>query len=567
MNRATTGLHEPTLAASAIEVDRLGYTFPGRDQPTLVDLSFSLPAGSWTVVAGRTGSGKSTLLRALAGLIPQYARGTMSGAVRWFGRDTRTLATADAARFVGLVLQSPDDQICTSTVEAELAFGLENLNLPVEEIRLRIAEIAEQFGLNPFRHVPTPYLSGGWKQRLVLAAIEAMRPRILICDEPLSRLDPRAASAFIAELRLLRAAGMTIVVAEHRLEELLPEADRLLLLEGGRLAADIDATDIPRATAALRTVGLVEPEAWTIAGLKGNVSQSRRRPPTTIAQSDRLRTAKTAETVLAVRGLTYRYPSGEPVWSDVSFEISRGERIALVGPNGAGKSTLMNLLAGLLDPTGGRIDWNVNDKSTLPTVLVPQRAELTLVHRTVAEELAYGPRQIGLKPAVVAERVQLMANLFALEELLTETPQALSQGQRVRTAIAAALATSPRLLLLDEPTTGQDGPMIVRMMELLSRCVGTPGGPEALLFSTHDLATAVRYADRIFVLAEGKLLQTGTPADLLADPSLMQRAELRSSAVWDFRREHGLHSFDVTGLIAEFLARQLQAGDPSRSDA
>lgn len=511
-----------TDAANAIEVAGLGYTFPGRDRPTLADISFTLPAGSWTVVAGRTGSGKSTLLRALAGLIPHYARGRMAGAVSWFGRDTRTFTNSEAAGTVGLVLQSPDDQICTSSVEAELAFGLENLNLPVDEIRRRIDEISACFGLTPLRHVPTPHLSGGWKQRLVLAAIEAMAPRILICDEPLSRLDSRAAAELLAELKRLRAAGLTIVTAEHRLEEMLPEADRLLIVDEGRLTADIDARSTTRATAALQSAGLLA--AATPAMTKPTAAQEL--------------PASGNDTVVAATGLAYRYPDGASVWRDLSFVIGRGERIAIVGPNGAGKSTLMNLLAGLIRPTSGRVAWTATSlhRSAAPaTVLVPQRAELTLVNRTVADELAYGPRQSSLPAAVVAERVQLMASLFALEPLLAEPPQALSQGQRVRTAIAAALATAPRLLMLDEPTTGQDGPMIVRMMELLSLCVGTVGGPEALLFSTHDLATAVRYADRVFVVAEGKLLRACTPTELLDDAALMQRAELRRPPRLDTR--------------------------------
>lgn len=509
MSRAS----RPNEAVPAIEVARMGYTFPGRSCPTLKDISFSLPAGSWTVVAGRTGSGKSTLLRALAGLIPRYSRGTMAGAVRWFGHDTRTFSTSAAAAEVGLVLQSPDDQICTSTTEAELAFGLENLNLPVDEIRRRIDDVAARFGLDAFRAVPTPQLSGGWKQRLILAAIEAMRPPILICDEPLSRLDQRAAAAFIAELRMLRTAGLTIVTSEHRLDELLPEADRLLTFDAGRLVDDVELRDAPRTTAALRRAGVID-ETTSVGALLPDS-----------------RSAEKRQTVVAANGLSFRYRDGVETWRDVSFAIGRGERIAVVGPNGAGKSTLMNLLAGLMRPTSGRVEWlspNEAKHATGPnTVLVPQRAELTLVCESVGAELAYGPRQSGLAASEIAERVQAAASSFGLETVLGEPPQALSQGQRVRTAIAAAFATAPRLLMLDEPTTGQDSPTIRSIMEVLSRSVGNVDGPAALLFSTHDLATAVRYADRVFVVAEGTLVRACTPSELLADDALMQRAELR----------------------------------------
>jgi energy-coupling factor transporter ATP-binding protein EcfA2 len=497
---------------TAIEVAGFAYAYPGRTRATLSDVSFALPAGSWTVVAGRTGSGKSTMLRALAGLIPRYSRGTMSGAVRWFGRDTRTFSTPEAASEVGLVLQSPDDQICTSTVEAELAFGLENLNLPVDEIRRRIADVVARFGLDAWLSTPTPQLSGGWKQRLVLAAIEAMGPRILICDEPLARLDQRAATAFIAELRALRAAGLTIVTAEHRLDELLPEADRLLTFDAGRLTHDVDLRDASATDAALRS-----------AGLRNQV----------VAKSAVVGVAKAlpqAEPIVAAYDIAFGYRESAKLWRDVSFAIHRGERIAIVGPNGAGKSTLMSLLADLIRPTTGRVEWGPPDErkySAPNTVLVPQRAELTLVCATVRDELAYGPKQSGLSAAMTAERVQATAGLFVLESLLDEPPQALSQGQRVRTAITAAFATAPRLLMLDEPTTGQDAPMIRSIMELLSRAVAAGEAPEAMVFSTHDLATAVRYADRVFVVAGGTLVRACTPDELLADAALLEQAELR----------------------------------------
>jgi energy-coupling factor transporter ATP-binding protein EcfA2 len=500
------------VGVPAIEVVDFGYTFPGRTEPTVRDVSFSLPTGSWTVVAGPTGSGKSTLLRALAGLIPQTSRGAMVGAVRWFGCDTRAYSISEAAVEVGLVLQSPDDQICTTTVEGELAFGLENLNLPVDEIRRRIEATAARFGLDVFPRTPTTELSAGWKQRLVLAAIEAMGPRILICDEPLSRLDPRAAETLLSELRRLRAAGMTIVTAEHRLEHLLPDADRVLVFDQGRLVDDLDPRDAARTVPALQARGLVLP-----------LEDPTQQPWPSLAISQ-------PQEVVAVQDLSFHYPDAKPIWSEVTFRIARGERIALLGPNGAGKSTLMAVLAGLLRPMAGRIKWRSRDEETKrlqpDTVLVPQRAELTLVSRTVAAELAYGPWQSGLDRYAIAERVKLMAERFALADLLAEPPQALSQGQRVRTAIAAAAATSPRLLMLDEPTTGQDGAMIAKIMETLSECIGREGEPEALLFSTHDLATAVRYADRVFVVAEGKLLAACTPRELLANEALMRRADL-----------------------------------------
>ena len=487
---------DPTLAQAAspmIAVQRLGYTFAGRDRPTIDDVSFSLPGGSWTVVAGPTGSGKSTLLRALAGLVPHLARGTMRGVVRIGGVDTRGVGPARSARVVGFVTQSRDDLLCATTVEAELAFGLENLNLPVEEIGRRIADVARRFGFGESLSQPTAQLSGGWKQRLALAAVVAMRPQVLICDEPLSCLDPPAARAFLDELARLHRAGLTIVTAEHRVDELRPYADRELTLVEGRIVGDrpIDAT-----------------ASWS-----PRVARSRPAPTPGPA-------------VLVVADGEFRFRgAARSVWSRVSFEVRRGERWAVVGPNGSGKSTLLAAVAGLLRWTSGRCEI-FGDARRSATSLVPQRADLTLFHRSVADELAYAPRAAGLAPSTVDERVGLTARMFRLDRLLDEHPHALSRGERVRTAVAAALAAAPRLLLLDEPTTGQDLPTIDEVMELLSYCIGGPGGPEALLFSTHDLTLATRYADRVLVVCgDGQVVQA-RPEQLLDDEGLLRRAGL-----------------------------------------
>jgi energy-coupling factor transport system ATP-binding protein len=475
-------------ASAAVGVAGFGYTFPGRDRPTLRDVTFSLPAGSWTVVAGRTGSGKSTLLRALVGLIPRLSHGRMEGSIRIGGEEVRRWTPAQTARRVGLVLQSPDDQLCTTTVRSELAFGLENLALPVGEIEHRLGEFADRFGFTTELDRPTQHLSGGRKQRLVLAAIAAMRPRVLVCDEPLSQLDPTAAAELLAELKRLRDAGLTIVTAEHRLDDLLNVADRLLVIDGGAVAANVSTRDAAATATALRDAGLEHPDA----------------PPaisrTFVASND--------AAFLEIGSLAYRFPRADcDVWSNVSLAVRRGERIALVGPNGSGKSTLLAAIAGLLRPTSGRIEWrDADDRSRLPTVLVPQRVDLTLFSRSVVDELAYGPRRLRFADSAVAERVRAAAEMFALSELLDEPPHALSQGQRVRTAIAAAVATSPRLLLLDEPTTGQDPAMIERLMTLVSASLGTPTGPEALVFSTHDRRLATRFADRIVELRDGGLV-------------------------------------------------------------
>ncbi len=471
----------PNTAAAegpAVEAVDLGYTFAERATPTLHDVTFTLPRGSFTVVAGPTGSGKSTLLRTLAGLIPHQASGTMAGLVRICGRNTRTTSPADLAPTVGLIVQSPDDQICTSSVEAEIAFGLENLALPADEIGRRIDDTLQRFGLEGFRRAAPQTLSGGLRQRLVLAAVAAMRPQVLVCDEPLSQLDVEAARALLVELRRLRDQGVAVILAEHRLDDVLPHADRLLVLDAGRLVADVDGRDAAQVAAALKTARL-------------EVASNFEMPPA--------RDRNNAAPITTLADVGFRYPQAPcDVWTNLTAAIHHGECIALVGPNGVGKSTLLSLLGGALRPTAGRITRRAEANRTAGT-LVPQQVDLTLFSRTVRDELAFGPRQTGCDVATIAGRVQFAAAAFRLETLLDEPPQALSRGQRVRTALAAAFAASPSLLLLDEPTTGQDGPTVDLVMAALRRTVGTPHGPAAVMFSTHHLRTALHYADRIWI--------------------------------------------------------------------
>lgn len=563
------------MTQPAVQVEGLSFTYPGRAAPSLIDLHFELPPGSWTVVAGGTGSGKSTLLRALAGLIPHHSAGEMHGAVRLFGQDTRDASPAALPHLAGLVLQAPDDQICTSRVESEVAFGLENLATPVDEIGRRVTESLGSLGIAELHDRNVAELSGGQKQRLILASILALAPRVLLLDEPLSQLDPQAAADLLSELDRLRAAGTTLVIVEHRLADVLPQADRVLVLDEGRLtfagprdaeellsaleSAQLELPEIPRLA---RRLG--RPPAWTAAALASQFDERIKRTDHNADAAHKAQPTCTSDTrplLLSVAGLSFRYRSAAvPLWSEVEFQLRLGERLAVIGANGSGKSTLFATLAGLLRPASGKIELAPPIDGRYPLGLVLQQPDLMLFCRSVREELSYGPRQLGLPAALTAERVERVARQLDLDALLDEPPQALSQGQRLRVAVAATLTLAPSVLALDEPTTGLDPRQIDRLMKGVDpneRDVGDglEGDREplcgGLIFSTHDLRTVVRFADRVLVLAEGKVLADCSPTELLADEALLAAAAQRRTELFELRQAFGLSGVDVETLAEE----------------
>jgi len=501
--------------APAVRVERLGYRFPGRDALSLVDVSLALPPGSWTVIAGRTGSGKSTLLRALAGLIPHHAAGEMSGRVLLCGRDTRECNVRDLASVAGLVLQNPDDQICTTTVESEIAFGLANLCLTPDVIQQRSAWWLERFGLAAELRQTTHALSGGQKQRLLLASIMAMEPRILLLDEPLAQLDGAGAADLLTQLEQLRREGVTIVVAEHRLDGLIDRADRVVLLENGRVVQDAKAVaNLPTAEAQTYAAGHVpKPVIEVTSG-----------PPATRALPEH------TEPVLRVAGLAHRYPqNATTLWHDVNFEVLPGECVGIVGPNGSGKSTLLHVIAGFFTPSAGSMALAAARAQRAPLALVPQNSDLTLVCQSVYDELCLGPRLFGVTPSDIDTRVRDIAEALGLTPWLADPPLSMSQGQRLRVAVGAALALHPQLLVLDEPTTGQDPHEFARLLTVIN-CAVAAQETRAVLFATHDEGLLARFASKILIVAEGRLLASGPAEQILADETLRQRACLAWSA-------------------------------------
>ncbi len=474
------------------------YRYPAGVGVGPVDLAVA--AGELVLLTGPTGCGKSTVLRLAAGLLQRHGQGRTSGVVTVDGRDPAALVATERVTTLGFVGQDPDDAVVAATCAAELAFGMESAGFTPERIDTRVSELLATLGLADRADRAPSALSGGQRQRLVIGAALAAGARVLLLDEPLSQLDPEGARAVMTLLRGLADAGVAVLCVEHRLEIAMPFATRTVLMDRGCVVADplLDA-------ASLRALGLHGPALEELEAHTGARRWRVRHPGVTGVSSDVSVDVSPDVSVEAMQivDVSFAWPGQPPCITDVSLHVSSGERVAIVGANGAGKSTLLGLASGRLRATRGRVIRAGR------LVEVPQNPDLALFNETVQAELAYGPVEARRPRSEVATRVAEAAAALSIADLLGRPPQALSRGQRLRTAVAAALTCAPRVLVLDEPTSGQDRDQVDRMLGALSGALASEGG--AVLFASHDLDVVLRHATRVVVLDGGRIVGDGPP--------------------------------------------------------
>jgi energy-coupling factor transport system ATP-binding protein len=506
-----------------IRFEQVTITYPDAPAPALREVDVVIPEGELCLVVGRTGAGKSTLLGAVNGLVPHFSGGRLAGRVLVDGRDTRTSPPRELADVVGVVGQDPLAGFVTDTVEEELAYGMEQLGLPADAMRKRVEETLDLLGLAEVRHRPLRDLSGGQQQRAAIGAVLTTHPRILVLDEPTSALDPTAAEEVLAAVtRLVHDLGVTVLMAEHRLERVLQYADRVLHLPGdGTVHSGLPAEMMARGALAPPVVELGRLAGWDPLPL--SVRDARRQASGLRARLDVLPPvgdrSRGGDVALTARGLVVRYGDVLAV-RDVDLVLPAGQVCALMGRNGAGKSSLLWALQGSGPRAAGTVDLAGQDPGRLPpgrsralVGLVPQSAADLLYLDTVAAELGQADRESG-RPRGTASAL--------LDALLPDLPRDvhprdLSEGQRLALVLAVQLVASPPVLLLDEPTRGLDYDAKARLAGVLRRLADEG---RAVVVSTHDVEFVAGVCDRVVVLADGEVVADGPTADVvLASPT------------------------------------------------
>ena len=550
------------------------YTFKYRSQvePTLRHVNLTINAGEKVLIVGPSGSGKSTLAHCINGLVPFSFPGESTGSLTVSGKDPAKEGIFGMSKLVGTVLQDTDGQFIGLTVAEDIAFALENDCVPQEELFKRVDEVAETVDVKfLLDHAPTE-LSGGQKQRVSMAGVMIDDVDILLFDEPLANLDPATGKRAIDLIdKISKTTGKTVLIIEHRLEDALyRDVDRIVVVGEGEIVADMKpdellCTDVlekegirePLYITALKHAGCtVKPEtlpqhieSMELAPYREKVQgwfQKAELPP------ERQRT----ESMLEVEGVSFSYVPGKKVLQDINFRIEKGEMVSIVGKNGAGKSTLSNLICGFITPNSGKILLEGEDISGLSIKergevigLVMQNPNQMISKPMIFDEVALGLAVRGVPEEEIKERVHETLKICGLYPFRNWPVSALSFGQKKRVTIASILVMNPRVLILDEPTAGQDFRHYTEIMEFLKDINERLG--ITIIMITHDMHLMLEYTDRAIVIADGRLIADDAPARVLTDSQIADRAYLKETSLYELAVKCGIS--DASGFVERFI--------------
>jgi len=520
-----------------IRVENLTFYYNGAEKPALENINLNISDGEFVLVTGPSGGGKSSLCRCFNGLIPHFYGGKIAGRIEVQGLDVLKHETKELAARVGMIFQDPENQLVTTEVEREIAFGLENLAFPRTLIARRIEESLDTLGISHLRHRHVYELSGGEKQKIAIASVLALHPEILILDEPTSELDPRSAEDVLSLVqRLNDELGITIVLIEHRLDRVLHYVDRLIVLDGGKIIADGKTRDVlDNHYAQITTAGIGVPPIIKLAHELRNAGVNINGLPLTVKEGREIlarilpknprplpsgENTNSGKPVIEVRKLWYAYPGCPAALKNVDLSINEGDFIAVMGKNSSGKTTLVKHFNGLLKPVKGSVSvGGIDTRKTTTAELarkvgfVFQNPDDHLFADTVEDEIGFTLKNAGLDGAKIKERINELLTEFGLDRHRKLYPRYLSGGEKQRVALASVLAARPKILIADEPTRGMEYQLKIELMKFLK---GYAGEGNTVILVTHDVETVAEYADKVVLMSEGEIIACGSRRDILA---------------------------------------------------
>ena len=527
-----------------LHIENLSFTYPGAENKALDEINLTVNSGEFVVVCGESGCGKTTLLKMMKRELSPA--GERTGKVLYNSVSLDELDERTAACDIGFVLQNPDSQIVTDKVWHELAFGLENMGLPTDSIRRRVGEMASYFGIGEWYHKKTSELSGGQKQLLNLACVMVMSPKILILDEPTSQLDPIAASDFIATLQKLnRELSLTIILVEHRLEEVLPIADKVIAMENAKILCVGSPREVCRRLGGHKLMSGMPSAVRIHAGLKSEapcpltVKEGREFLSDNyignISSPEKPEYSHSDCKVVECKNIWFRYERDLPdVLCGVNLTVFENESFCILGGNGAGKTTLLRAIAGVAKPYRGNIkifdkkvkDYHGNSLYRKTLALLPQNPQDVFLKSTVKEDFTEICKVMEYDKAQIGSETERISELVGITQLLGRHPYDLSGGEQQKCALAKLLLLKPRILLLDEPTKGIDAYSKLMLSDILKR-LKSEG--LTVITVTHDVEFAAENSDRCALFFDGGIVSDGVPSVFFSDNNFYTTAASRIS--------------------------------------
>ena len=548
-----------------ISFNQFTFQYDAQAEATLKDISFDIAKGEKVLILGPSGSGKSTLAQCLNGIIPNIHKGQAQGQVRIDGQDIFKQSIYDKSQLVSTVLQDPDGQFIGLTVAEDLAFALENDCADQSEMKDKVALWAERLDLTSLLNHRPQDLSGGQKQRVSLAGVLIDESPILLFDEPLANLDPKSGQETIDLIdKIHKEVGATTIIIEHRLEDVLYRpVDRILLVNDGELLFNGSPDELLSSTLLLEN-GIREPLYVTVLRQLGfdtrsaqNLSQLDALDLSDLALPDRVLKDKkdsSSDSILKVEGLSVSYGDNPAIIEDLSFSLKKGERLAIVGKNGAGKSTLAKALCGFV-PSQGKLTYKGQDISQDSIAerserigFVLQNPNQMISQTMIFDEVALGLRLRGIEEAEVEERVHEVLKTCGLYSFRKWPISALSFGQKKRVTIASILVLKPEIIILDEPTAGQDYKTYTDIMTFLD---SLQKQGHTIVMITHDMQLMLEYSDRCLVVVEGKVIADDNPVTILNQKGLLESANLKQTSLYTLGQKLSSDPVEVTQYYIE----------------